>query len=104
MQTSRVNGLTSGVFAFLVPASCLNQKGSDTRRDNTTFPVADYYLHFPLFTTEKKTGFPLPAGNHLPGVFGWSGYSCLVISKIIAINSGKIIVHNLVMNITLIFP
>ncbi|EFN9659732.1 hypothetical protein B6R25_25640 [Escherichia coli] len=41
MQTSRVNGLTSGVFAFLVPASCLNQKGSDTRRDNTTFPVAD---------------------------------------------------------------
>ncbi|AOM73382.1 hypothetical protein FML96_23635 [Escherichia coli] len=52
MQTSRVNGLTSGVFAFLVPASCLNQKGSDTRRDNTTFPVTDYYLHFPLFTTE----------------------------------------------------
>ncbi|AUQ38650.1 hypothetical protein AC09_5003 [Escherichia coli 6-175-07_S3_C1] len=52
----------------------------------------------------KKTGFPLPAGNHLPGVFGWSGYSCLVISKIIAINSGKLIVHNLVMNITLIFP
>ncbi|EGE1657292.1 hypothetical protein DU336_25290, partial [Escherichia coli] len=47
---------------------------------------------------------PLPAGNHLPGVFGWSGYSCLVISKIIAINSGKLIVHNLVMNITLIFP
>lgn len=36
MQTSRVNGLTSGVFAFLEPASCLNQKGSDTRRDNTT--------------------------------------------------------------------
>lgn len=27
MQTSRVNGLTSGVFAFLVPASCLDQKG-----------------------------------------------------------------------------
>lgn len=52
MQASRVNGLTSGVFAFLVPASCLNQKGSDTRRDNTTFPVADYSLHFPLFTTE----------------------------------------------------
>ncbi|MEF6150119.1 hypothetical protein U9242_24675, partial [Escherichia coli] len=42
--------------------------------------------------TSKKTGFPLPAGNHLPGVFGWSGYSCLVISKIIAINSGKLIV------------
>ncbi|EON4913401.1 TPA: hypothetical protein ACPFQR_004524, partial [Escherichia coli] len=41
MQASRVNGLTSGVFAFLVPASCLNQKGSDTRRDNTTFPVAE---------------------------------------------------------------
>ncbi|EOP5508940.1 hypothetical protein OWW39_RS24100, partial [Escherichia coli] len=54
MQTSRVNGLTSGVFAFLVPASCLNQKGSDTRRDNTTFPVADYYLHCPLFTTEAR--------------------------------------------------
>ncbi len=45
MQTSRVNGLTSGVFAFLVPASCLTQKGSDTRRDNTTFPVADYSPH-----------------------------------------------------------
>lgn len=41
MQTSRVNGLTSGVFAFLIPASCLNQKGSDTRRDNTTFPFGD---------------------------------------------------------------
>ncbi len=52
MQTSRVNGLTSGVFAFLVPASCLNQKGSDTRRDNTTFPVADYYSHLPVFVTE----------------------------------------------------
>ncbi|EFN4796432.1 hypothetical protein D3088_24715 [Escherichia coli] len=54
MQTSRVNGLTSGVFAFLVPASCLNQKGSNTRRDNTTFPVADYYPHLPVFVT--KTG------------------------------------------------
>lgn len=52
MQTSRVNGLTSGVFAFLVPASCLNQKGSDTRRDNTTFPVADYYPHLPVFVTK----------------------------------------------------
>ncbi|EPQ8464622.1 hypothetical protein ACUWQO_003835, partial [Escherichia coli] len=65
MQTSRVNGLTSGVFAFLVPASCLNQKGSDTRRDNTTFPVADYYLHFPVFITEtpgagKTCFFPFP--------------------------------------------
>ncbi|RIL18771.1 hypothetical protein CYQ92_14980 [Escherichia coli] len=58
MQISRVNGLTSGVFAFLVPASCLNQKGSDTRRDNTTFPVADYYLHFPLFTTEARSVTP----------------------------------------------
>ncbi|MPQ92158.1 hypothetical protein EQN99_25355 [Escherichia coli] len=58
MQTSRVNGLTSGVFAFLVPASCLNQKGSDTRRDNTTFPVADYYLHFPLLTTETRRHQP----------------------------------------------
>ena len=47
MQTSRVNGLTSGVFAFLAPASCLNQKGSDTRRDNTTFPFAD---HVPAFS------------------------------------------------------
>ncbi|EEV5626103.1 hypothetical protein EGX65_15975 [Escherichia coli] len=54
MQTSRVNGLTSGVFAFLVPASCLNQKGSDTRRDNSTFPVADHYLHFPLLATEAR--------------------------------------------------
>ncbi|OUJ64353.1 hypothetical protein BZK35_20830, partial [Escherichia coli] len=52
MQTSRVNGLTSGVFAFLVPASCLNQKGSNTRRDNTTFPVADYYPHLPVFVTK----------------------------------------------------
>ncbi|EFN9930855.1 hypothetical protein DLV35_26125 [Escherichia coli] len=52
MQTSRVNGLTSGVFAFLVPASCLNQKGSDTRRDNTTFPVTDYYLHLPVSVTK----------------------------------------------------
>lgn len=52
MQASRVNGLTSGVFAFLVPASCLNQKGSDTRRDNTTFPVADYYPHLPVFVTK----------------------------------------------------
>lgn len=47
MQTSRVNGLTSGVFAFLVPASCLNQKGSDTRSDNTTFPFAG---HVPAFS------------------------------------------------------
>ncbi|TFW72038.1 hypothetical protein DEO20_22090 [Escherichia coli] len=54
MQASRVNGLTSGVFAFLVPASCLNQKGSDTRRDNTTFPVADYYLHFPLLLPKHE--------------------------------------------------
>lgn len=65
MQTSRVNGLTSGVFAFLVPASCLNQKGSDTRRDNTTFPVADYYPHLPVFVTEtpgegKTCFFPFP--------------------------------------------
>lgn len=65
MQTSRVNGLTSGVFAFLVPASCLNQKGSDTRRNNTTFPIADYYPHFPVITAETpETGktcfFPFP--------------------------------------------
>lgn len=68
MQTSRVNGLTSGVFAFLVPASCLNQKGSDTCRDNTTFPVADYYLHLPVFVTEtpgarKTCFFPFPRGG-----------------------------------------
>ncbi len=69
MQTSRVNGLTSGVFAFLVPASCLNQKGSDTRRDNTTFPVVvgeprphpatgrfirEEELREPLFTKDHK--------------------------------------------------
>ncbi|OKX01541.1 hypothetical protein AWP80_09120 [Escherichia coli] len=65
MQASRVNGLTSGVFAFLVPASCLNQKGSDTLRDNTIFPVTDHSLHFPLFTTEtpgagKTCFFPFP--------------------------------------------
>ncbi|HHL5436668.1 TPA: hypothetical protein ACQ8GT_004826, partial [Escherichia coli] len=65
MQTSRVNGLTSGVFAFLEPASCLNQKGSDTRRDNTTFPVADYYAHLPVSVTEtpgagKICFFPFP--------------------------------------------
>ncbi|HFM2484327.1 TPA: hypothetical protein ACG6WN_005063, partial [Escherichia coli] len=67
-------------------------------------PFHDALLSNTLWLTSKKTGFPLPAGNHLPGVFGWSGYSCLVISKIIAINSGKLIVHNLVMNIMLIFP
>ncbi|EAA9231818.1 hypothetical protein JO04_23105 [Salmonella enterica subsp. enterica serovar Give] len=65
MQTSRVNGLTSGVFAFLVPASCLNQKDSDTRRGNTTFPVTDYYPHLPVFVTEtpgagKTCFFPFP--------------------------------------------
>lgn len=63
MQASRVNGLTSGVFAFLVPASCLNQKGSDTRRDNTTFPVTDYYLHVPVFIAKRrergKLAFPV---------------------------------------------
>lgn len=52
MQTSRVNGLTSGVFAFLVPASCLNQKGSDTRRDNTTFLSGYDDLHAPAFIAE----------------------------------------------------
>ncbi len=56
MQTSRVNGLTSGVFAFLEPASCLNQKGSDTRRDNTTFPVADYSPHLPVFIKRRGRG------------------------------------------------
>ena len=68
MQTSRVNGLTSGVFAFLVPASCLNQKGSDTRRDNTTFPVADYYPHLPVFVTKTPGAgenllFPVSGGG-----------------------------------------
>ncbi|EBK3048668.1 hypothetical protein CAM18_20655 [Salmonella enterica] len=69
MQTSRVNGLTSGVFAFLEPASCLNQKGSDTRRDNITFPVADYYLHFPVFIAETPG-----AGKNLlfPRSRGWA--------------------------------
>ncbi|WP_449266749.1 hypothetical protein [Escherichia coli] len=67
-------------------------------------PFHNALLSNTLWLTSKKTGFPLPAGNHLPGVFGWSGYSCLVIRKIIAINSGKLIVHNLVMNITFIFP
>jgi|GEM_PF-7069225 len=47
MQTSRVNGLTSGVFAFLEPASCLNQKGSDTRSDNTIFLSGYDDLHAP---------------------------------------------------------
>lgn len=68
MQTSRVNGLTSGVFAFLIPASCLNQKGSDTRRDNTTFPVADYYPHLPVFVTKTPGAgenllFPVSGGG-----------------------------------------
>lgn len=68
MQTSRVNGLTSGVFAFLVPASCLNQKGSDTRRDNTTFPVADYYPHLPVLLQKRRERgktyfFPFPGGT-----------------------------------------
>ena len=49
MQASRVNGLTSGVFAFLVPASCLNQKGSDTRSDNTIFLSGYDDLHAPGF-------------------------------------------------------
>lgn len=78
MQASRVNGLTSGVFAFLVPASCLNQKGSDTRRDNTTFPVTDHSLHFPLFTTEKpgagKTCFSRPRGWTTEQREGVSGF------------------------------
>ncbi|ENW1037270.1 hypothetical protein ACFVGB_004367 [Salmonella enterica] len=70
MQTSRVNGLTSGVFAFLEPASCLNQKGSGTRRDNITFPVADYYLHFPVFIAEtpgagKNLLFPVSGVGQL---------------------------------------
>ncbi|TFY18525.1 hypothetical protein DEN90_25360 [Escherichia coli] len=65
MQTSRVNGLTSGVFAFLAPASCLNQKGSDIRRDNTTFPVTGYYPHLSVFVTKtpgarKTCFFPFP--------------------------------------------
>ncbi len=49
MQASRVNGLTSGVFAFLVPASCLNLKGSDTRSDNTIFLSGYDDLHAPGF-------------------------------------------------------
>ncbi len=61
MQTSRVYGLTSGVFAFLVPASCLNQKGSDTRRNITTSLPAHHYPHLPVFIMKTpgagKTGF-----------------------------------------------
>ncbi|EBH7155010.1 hypothetical protein CW556_22520 [Salmonella enterica] len=65
MQTSRVKGLTSGVFAFLIPASCLNQKGSDTRQNNTTFPSGYDYLHIPVFYSEtpgtgKTCFFPFP--------------------------------------------
>ena len=56
MQTSRVNGLTSGVFAFLVPASCLNQKGSDTRRDNTTFLSGYDDLHAPVLLQKRRGG------------------------------------------------
>ena len=58
MQASRVNGLTSGVFAFLVPASCLNQKGSDTRSDNTIFLSGYDDLHAPGFycRTPRKRG------------------------------------------------
>ncbi|EFN8326988.1 hypothetical protein ACQU6J_003511 [Escherichia coli] len=68
-------------------------------------PFHNALLSNTLWLTSKN-GFPLPAGNHLPRCFrlSWSGYSSLVISKIIDINSGKLIVHNLVMNITLIFP
>ena len=44
-------------------------------------PFHDALLSNTLWLTSKKTGFPLPAGNHLPGVFGWSGYSCLVIRE-----------------------
>lgn len=54
MQTSRVNGLTSGVFAFLEPASCLNQKGSDTRQNNTTFPSGYDSLHIPVFIQKRR--------------------------------------------------
>ncbi|AQV22929.1 hypothetical protein EC780_26940 [Escherichia coli] len=43
----------------------------------------------------------LVAGNSSSGIFGCS---TLVISKIIDINSGKFIVQNMVLNITLIFP
>ncbi|HIA5814985.1 TPA: hypothetical protein ACWQJ9_004648 [Escherichia coli] len=55
-------------------------------------PFHDALLSNTLWLTSKKTGFPLPAGNHLPGVFGWSGYSCLVISKIIGNDSNLLIV------------
>ncbi|EMX65287.1 hypothetical protein ECENVIRA811_4493 [Escherichia coli Envira 8/11] len=36
-------------------------------------PFHNALLSNTLWLTSKKTGFPLPAGNHLPGVFGWSG-------------------------------
>lgn len=54
MQTSRVNGLTSGVFAFLAPASCLNQKGSDTRSDNTIFLSGYDDLHAPVLLQKRR--------------------------------------------------
>lgn len=56
-----------------------------------------------LWLILKKIGFFLLVGNYFFGVFGWFGYFCLVISKIIVINSGKFIVYNLVMNIMFIF-
>ena len=65
MQTSRVNGLTSGVFAFLEPASCLSQKGSDTRGDNTTYPTADDYLCSPVTIMPATRDFLMPV-DHRP--------------------------------------
>ena len=70
MQASRVNGLTSGVFAFLVPASCLNQKGSDTRRNITTSPPTHHSPPFPGFYYENAGDgenwlFPVPCVGQL---------------------------------------
>ncbi len=68
MQASRVNGLTSGVFAFLVPASCLNQKGSDTRSDNTIFLSGYDDLHAPVLLQKRrkqgKLAFPASGDEH----------------------------------------
>lgn len=62
-------------------------------------PFHNALLSNTLWLTSKKPDFLCQRVITFP-VFSVG----LVISKIIAINSGKLIVHNLVMNITLIFP
>lgn len=70
MQTSRVNGLTSGVFAFLVPASCLNQKGSAPAAIIPHSRLLAMYLHCPVFyCTNAGSGenllFPVSGAGQL---------------------------------------